>query len=406
MTSVTPPKGGSGDASEFVKLAVSELWEGATLAGNIYVGNLLLLRKGQIITNSFIMSLVNRGISHINIGVYAARELRAAKPDAAPGDPTLDAIIDELSANERDAWERAGVESTVSEKLLKEASKCVEDVFYRFREGRDFNLDDAKSYVADIIESVVSKPHTAIKLLDVELHDQYTFLHSVNVGLIFLALCNKQIGSDKLEDLTMGAVFHDVGKTKVPVELLNKNGALTQEEFEIVKKHAKIGYDMLSALGGFSDEALEIVHHHHERWDGSGYPDKLKEKEISPNAQLAAVCDVYDALTTSRPYRNKMDFASAMSTIIKASGKHFSPSSVNKLWTTLGLYPVGTFVKLNTGDIGVVRNVNPDFVTMPIVAILYDTNLRSLDTPKVVNLQMTREISIERALKPRHSNEG
>ena len=400
MGSGTP----TGGDESFVHLAISELWEGAVVAGDINVGDTLLLRRGQVISNSFISGLRLRGITHVSISVAAAREMRAQKQNRTAESHALDAIAVELSNNERKLWEMAGIETAVGDKLLKEASKCVEDVFSRFSEGRDFKLDDARSYVTSFIESAVSKPHAAVKLLDVELHDQYTFMHSVNVALIFLTLYSRQVGTDNLEDLTLGAMFHDVGKTKVPKEILNKNGALTKGEFEVVKKHPAIGYDMLCALGGFSNEALQIVRHHHERWDGSGYPDALSGDMISEQAQVAAVCDVYDALTTSRPYKKRSDFSSAMGTIIKASGKHFSPSSVNKLWTTLGLFPVGTFVKLSSGDIGVIRSVNPDYVTRPVVAVLYDSTLRPLKTPKILNLMTVRDISIEKALKPRHAH--
>lgn len=383
----------------FVEIEVKLFPEGAVLAGDVFLGDLVLLRKGQVITAQFIEALKSRGISSVRISQATADNMHLQStyqptPIIVDNSTTDNLIANDIYAREVEIWEKAGIEQAVSNKLLDEASRCIEDVFSRFKEGKAVELSEARTFVSELIESTVKNPDAAIKLLDVEKHDEYTFRHSVNVGLIFLSLISKQVGRDTLEDLTMGAVFHDIGKTKIPAQILNKPAALTDEEFDLVKKHTVYGYEMLYAAGEFSDDSLDIVRHHHERWDGTGYPDRQEGEAISAYSRLAAVCDVYDALTTSRSYKPRMDFASAMDIIIKGSGKHFAPQSVNKLWTSFGLYPIGSFVKLSNGEIGVVRSLNSEDMSKPIVSILYDRHFHPLQVPKLVNLLSQKDLTI------------
>ncbi|MCD6118673.1 HD-GYP domain-containing protein [bacterium] len=382
----------------WVEIETSFLGVGQSLACDLYVGDIILLKKGQTITEALIKAFEKRNISSVRVKKSVADDLQVESgrlSEISDSIPSVHVeVYQEILANEEELWDEAGIETQVDEKLLNETSKCVEDVFTRFSEGAPLAVEKVKDYVKDIIKQAIANPDNAVKLLDVEHHDKYTFRHSVNVGLIFLAIVRETAPDEKIESLTTGAVFHDVGKTKIPLKIIQKPGPLTAGEFEIMKEHPTIGVDILTEHGGFDDDALDICKHHHEKWDGTGYPDGLKGEEISEYAQLSAVADVYDAITTSRSYRKKMDFGTAMNLIIKGSGKHFSPKSANRLWSTLGLYPVGSFVKLSTGEIGVVRNINHEIITRPVVMVMYDGDMRRRRMPRLINLYKELDISI------------
>ena len=396
----------------WTEIEISLLMPGLILAGDIYSGDHILLGKNSVITEGFIKALERRGIEKVRVTkITAERISNAAKEIAADKAETLEmpiisagmlaALADELVRDEVSIWNDAGIETAVEGKLLGETQRCVEDVFARFKEGSLVKLDATRDYVEEVIKQALARPSAAVKLADVEHFDEYTFRHSVNVSLIFLALAREIFQGDELSDLTMGALLHDLGKMRIPARILQRPGRLTPEEFALVKKHAALGAKMLSEQGGFSAAAVDITLNHHERWDGSGYPRGLKEREISIPAQMAAVSDVYDALTTTRCYKEKMDFTSAMNIVIKSTGTHFSPRSVNMIWSTLGLYPIGSFVRLSTGEIAVIQRINPDSVTRPTVAILYGINMHRLSMPRQIDLRTEEDITIVQTFAPR-----
>ncbi len=399
--------GGGGESLEWTDIEVSLLTVGQILASDIYSGEQRLLAKGSIVTEGFIAALGKRGITKVRVSVEAAADIEknAVPKEEHPSKPARDEeIASKLHKDERKLWQESGIETAVEEELLVETSACVEEVFSRLREGAPAaeEMEEVKKLARQIIEQTLAKPFAAIKLLDVAHYDQYTFRHSVNTGLLFLTLAKGQIPDEKVEGATVGVLLHDVGKTKLPLEIITKQGKLTDEEYDLIKTHPVLGEEILREHGGFTDEALDITRHHHERWDGSGYPDGLAGEEISPESQLTAVADVYDALTTTRSYKEKMDFHSAINIIVQSSGKHFSERGVRRLFSSLGLYPIGTFVRLTTGEIGVVRKVNPAAVVRPEVSVLFDQNFKRLEVPRILDLSKTPDVAVEKPLKMKY----
>lgn len=401
------PGGEEGGNLEWTDIEVTLLSAGQMLASDIYSGETRLLAKGSIITEGFIAALAKRGITKVRVTFDAAADLtkhaspKTEKSEAAVRD---EEIARKLSDQERQLWKESGIETAVEEELLVETSACVEEVFSRLREGApaDAEMEEIKKLARQIIEQTLARPFAAVKLLDVAHFDQYTFRHSVNTGLLFLTLARGQIADQKIEGATVGVLLHDVGKTKLPIEIITKQGKLTEDEFTQIKQHPVLGEKILREHGGFTNEALDITRHHHERWDGSGYPDGLESDEISPESQLTAVADVYDALTTTRSYKEKLDFHTAINIIVQSSGKHFSERGVRRLFSSLGLYPVGTFVRLSTGEIGVVRRVNPKAVVRPEVAVIFDANFKRLEVPRMLDLAMMPNVSVEKPLKTKY----
>lgn len=202
--------------------------------------------------------------------------------------------------------------------------------------------------------------------------DNDTYIHSVNVAILS-TLIGLQMGFtvQTLRDLTLGAILHDIGKSAIPFDILNKPGILTSKELEIIKKHPVLGEDILKRAN-MSPDVLSIIRHHHERWNGNGYPDGQRQRAISINAQIVAVADVFDALVGERPYRDGLPPYHALELIIAGSREEFNEEIVNNFIQCLILYPQGSIVTLNTGEVGTVIGLQQNYPSRPLIKILFD----------------------------------
>ncbi len=217
-------------------------------------------------------------------------------------------------------------------------------------------------------------------------HDYGTFVHSLNVAIL-ATLTGMRLGykEKRLKYLTLGALLHDLGKLNVPKEILNKPGSLTDDEFDIMKLHPKLGADMLKNTR-LLPSVLETVKKHHERWNGKGYPCGLIGNNIHLDAQIVAVTDVYEALTADRPYRRGLPPYHALEMILAWSGKDFNPQVVQAFRESLTLYPENAIVTLNSGEMGVIVAVPAQMPTRPLIRLLFDNNGRFLNKEIYVDL--------------------
>lgn len=242
------------------------------------------------------------------------------------------------------------------------------------------------SAVDKIIHELEGADQVYIDLNKFRQFDDDTYIHSVNVAIL-ATLIGMQIGfaGQTLRDLTLGALLHDIGKGSIPPEILNKPSELTAKELEIIKKHPLIGEEMLKEAD-LSAEVLSIIRHHHERWNGHGYPDGVSQQAITINAQVVAVSDVFDALISDRPYRKGLPPYYALELIIAGSGEDFNENIVKSFLQCLVLYPKGSIVTLNTGEVGTVIKVQKSYPSRPIIKVLFDKYGNFLNSGRICDL--------------------
>ncbi|HZV63542.1 MAG TPA: HD-GYP domain-containing protein [Telluria sp.] len=271
--------------------------------------------------------------------------------------------------------------------IRHQAAGLVRTVMQDARLGKAIELDQVTPMVQNITESILRNPGALVGLLRIKTKDDYTFLHSVSVCTLLVAFCrSRNLDADTTYQAGLGGLLHDTGKALVPDQILNKPGPLTDEEFAIIKKHPKDGYDILLKTPEVGPIPLDITLHHHERRDGSGYPDKQGEGTISELAQMAAIVDVYDAITADRCYHKGMSAAEALRKIYEWSKFHFNPTYAQEFMRCVGIYPVGTMVMLESGRLGVVIEPHETKLLAPKVNVFFNTKKNVYIKPETVDL--------------------
>lgn len=291
-----------------------------------------------------------------------------------------------------DEYSEKNVEDIIKPELRQKAVRTIKETFYSFEK---FNLNTTRSNMQDkkyiiekqkyfksiseivqeIMEEILSRKNVLINIVDIKSLDNYTYQHSVNVAVLSLVLgIQLQLDRKKLYDLCLGALIHDIGKALIPDEILQKKDKLTKEEFDIVREHTLRGYDFLKGSVDISATSRIIALEHHEREDGKGYPEMRKDEEINDLAKIVAVSDVYDALTSDRPYRKAMSPNDAIEYIMANGQTQFNYEVVKAFSKCIVPYPEGTLVRLSNGEIAVVEEVFPNFVLRPKVKIINKKN--------------------------------
>jgi len=271
--------------------------------------------------------------------------------------------------------------------IRRQAVGLVRTVMQDARLGKAVELDNVSPVVQNITESILRNSGALLGLLRIKTKDDYTFLHSVSVCTLLVAFCRSRgMDDETIYQAGIGGLLHDTGKALVPDHILNKAGRLTDEEFAIIRKHPRDGYEILRQTPEIGQIPLDITLHHHERRDGSGYPDRQAEGQISELAQMAAIVDVYDAITSDRCYHKGMPAADALRKIYEWSKFHFSPSLTQEFMRCVGIYPVGTMVMLESGRLGVVVEPHESNLLTPKVNVFFNTRSQTYIRPELLDL--------------------
>ncbi len=274
-----------------------------------------------------------------------------------------------------------------SQKVYSEANKIISNIMHDVRIGKQIEVERIDPVVEKMANSILRNKDALLSLCRIKNKDNYTFLHSVSVGALLISFAHAlDFKRDVIKQLGVGGMLHDIGKTKVPNEILNKPGKLTEDEFVIMKSHVVHGCSILRKTPGIAQVSFDVAAQHHERFDGSGYPLKMKNMEMSVYGQMASIVDVYDAITADRCYHKGMEPTVAIRKMFEWSKFHFNPNLLRTFIHTVGIYPVGTLVMLESGKIGVVIEQCETDMTRPLVRIIFDTKKSSFITPKDIDL--------------------
>ena len=282
------------------------------------------------------------------------------------------------------------VELAKAVKICARSKEAVTSMFHEARMGKSVDTVAAQQLVEEISDSVSRNPGALISLARLKTADDYTYMHSVAVCALMISLA-KQLSLDDEQTRAAGiaGLLHDLGKALMPMAVLNKPGKLTDEEFTIIKSHPVEGHRLL-LLGGSNVNpiALEVCLHHHEKMDGSGYPDQLKCDEISLFARMGAVCDVYDAITSNRPYKAGWDPAESLRKMAEWTKGHFDPTIFQAFVKSLGIYPIGSLLRLSSGRLGVVVEQSEKSLLTPRIKVFFSTTANARIVPQVIDLSL------------------
>lgn len=351
------------------RIKIDDLKPNMVLARSVHNGSSnILLQAGTVLTRETIRRLSDLGIA----SVYVNDEY-----DTPAHEP----------------------EDVISEPLRLETIRMVKQSFESLQHHLKLNLGLVKALVDSIINELLSHPDILVQLTDIRIFDDYLFAHSVNVCVLSIMTgITLSFEKDRLTEMGIGALLHDIGKTKVDIDILNKPDDLTREEFDEVKRHTEYGFEILREYAEVSLLSAHIAFQHHERWDGQGYPRGLAGCNIHEYARIVAVADVYDALLADRPYRPSYTVNQALTILERMSGIYLDPDCVTALITNIAIYPVGCLVEISTGYIGIVTDVHTAMPTRPVIKIIIDNNGRRLARSHEVDLSELSTIMVIRAL--------
>lgn len=283
----------------------------------------------------------------------------------------------------------AAEEMAAAQAVYRDAQQIAHGFMEDVRLGRQIEVEKVGRVVGRMVDSIFRNQDALLSLGRLRQKDEYTFQHSVGVCVLTVSF-SKEMGFDRktIDEIGVGALLHDVGKMRVPLDILNKPGRLTEEEFEVVKGHVAESDRILSETPGIGQAAVRVAGEHHERYDGSGYPRKLAGEGISIYGQMAAIVDVYDAITSDRVYHKGMEPTAALEKVIEWSRFHFKEDLARKFVQTVGIYPVGSLVRLESGLLGIVVAQGPKGLLYPLVRAVYDSRKERFIPPRDVDLSL------------------
>lgn len=314
-----------------------------------------------------------KGISESEINQEIEKEFQKLEPELNE-DPTVAVVV----------YEKEVVKAT---QIKDQAKGMIKGLMQEARLGKNIDSRPVSDMAEQMVDSVIRNVDALSSLSRLKDFDDYTFMHCVNVAVLSITL-GRYAGFSRSEmvDLGSGALLHDIGKMRVPQEILNKPERLTKEEFEAMKLHVTFSKEILDHTENITPTAINIAYQHHERYDGSGYPEKLTGDQITISGQIGSIVDVYDAITSDRVYHKGMRPYEALRKIFEWAEFHFNKELVESFVRCLGIYPVGTLIRLNTDQLAVVKQIVHSNILLPVIVVVYDTIRDGYLQPRVIEM--------------------
>ena len=325
--------------------------------------------------------------------VYIDTEKGLDVPDATTADEVMREIDGAINTSAVHATEAVVPHVPIQEELVrareiqKQARETVQNLMDDVRFGRQIETEKVEHVVENMVESIFRNQDALMSLSRIRKKDEYTYYHSMSVCALMVSFA-RQMGFDKrlVNEVGVGAMLHDIGKMKVPLAILNKKNKLTAEEYEMMKGHALLGKRILEETVGICETSILMCAEHHERIDGSGYPGNLEGDQISIFGQMSAIVDVYDAMTSDRCYQNKRNPSEVLRNLFEWSKQHFSLDLVQRFIRCVGIYPIGTLVRLESGMLAVVIDHGEKEILKPTVRVIFNTKREMLVIPYDLDL--------------------
>ncbi len=278
-------------------------------------------------------------------------------------------------------------EVKVAAKTYKRSKTLIKGVLDRIMLGEDFEIANVREHVKECVQSIVRNENAMLMMTLIKQKDDYTAEHCLNVGILSIAFA-KFLGFDteQLEDIGVAGMLHDIGKVKVPLNILNKPGRLTDEEMAIMKSHAQLGYDLLLNKRDVTPTAIDVAYTHHERLGGQGYPRGLKEEQISLHSRIVSIVDTFDAITSERCYDDSRGIMDAYKILMEGRDTHYDAKLVTKFIEWRGIYPPGSIVEMDNGEVGIVLATNPKFKLRPKVLMVLDELKQARRAERIIDM--------------------
>ncbi|WP_284203104.1 HD-GYP domain-containing protein [Psychromonas marina] len=371
------------------KISVSQLREG------MYIHDLkcdwlnhpFVLNSFKLKTDTEIRKIIAAGITLVEIDTEKGLDLLVEEPQLEKS--PLTKVVDN-QPKKFTALEEMGKAKVA----FSMAGEFITDMMSNAKMGQHIELEQVNPVINKLSQSILRNPNALLGLSRIRSMDVYTFEHSVSFSVLMMAFAKSMGLSEKIIcEVGIGGLLHDIGKTLTPDEILNKPGKLTPEEFVIMKQHVVDSRKILEKTVGLSKVSMDIAAQHHEKYDGNGYPLGLKGGQISLYGQMAAIVDVYDALTADRCYHEGKEPSEVLKLLVKWGGTHFNPRLVREFIQSVGIYPAGSLVMLNNHHLAKVIDIN-DNMLKPVVEVFLNAKTRSYIPRKLIDLSKLDTIKI------------
>ena len=357
-----------------------------------WINHPFTLNQFSISDNSDIKKIRAAGIKTLQIDTSKGLDIEEKKSTPAT---EVETLVEEPISQSATAQKQSLKQTRKEAKKIKQhAEQAITTIMADVKLGQQVEMELVTPVVDKMAESVLDNQNALLGLSRIRHMDKYTFEHSVNIGVLMMSFAKSRgMSAEIIHDVGVGGLLHDIGKTLTPNEILNKPGKLTDEEFVIMRRHVVDSRLILEKTPGINRNALDVAALHHEKYDGSGYPDGKKGDEISEIGQMSAIVDVYDALTADRCYHKGQDPSVVLKRMLSWTNSHFNPKLMQEFIHCVGIYPPATLVMLSNQYLAVVIE-NGANLLMPRVVAFLNTRSRATIEPQVIDLAEQSELKV------------